>query len=182
MWIRLAETRGQRPAPRRGRCWRVVSDSALIRPPTQLSRFRQGTAATEFALVLPLLVLIGVGCLDVGHALQYYSVMSSAANAAAQRGATQRYYEPHTRIAWESHVREAATDELASLVRGGAAADAFDIRIETDEPPPTRDQDGLPGLPTIAVSIDYDYPTLFHWPGFPRRIPLHCESVIRQYR
>lgn len=142
---------------------------------------RQGTAATEFVLVLPLMLLIGLGCLDMGRAVQHYSVMSNAASAGAQCAATNRFF-PYTIAAWETKVRDTVREELASLPAARVSAEAFEIRVDADAPPPSDDGHQSQPLVRITVAVDYDFPTTFHWPGFPRLIPLHCESLIRQYR
>lgn len=139
----------------------------------------RGTAATEFIVVLPLMLLIGLGCLDLGRAVQHYGVMSNAASAGAQCAATNRFFEPYTRAAWESKVRGTVQEELASL---GAPMSAFDIRIATQAAPSSDDGNQNQSLPRITVSVDFDFPVMFRWPGFPRPFPLHCESAIRQYR
>jgi hypothetical protein len=143
---------------------------------------RCGTAATEFVFVLPLMMLIGFGCLDLGRAVQHYSLLSSAANAGAQCAATNRFFNPHTRDAWETKVRNTVRDELASLNATGTPLSEFEIRIETDH---TNSRDGSnqnQSLRQIKVSVAHNLQTMFHWPGFAGGIPLYGETVIRQYR
>jgi Flp pilus assembly protein TadG len=147
-----------------------------------IAQRRYGTAATEFIIVLPLIMLIGLACLDIGRAVQHYSVMANAASAGAQCGATNRFFTPYTSTAWETKVRETVREELASLTAAGAQLPAFDIRIETDAPAAGDDGNQRQPLPQITVTIDYDFPTTFRWPGLPKLIPLHCKSMIRQYR
>jgi hypothetical protein len=125
------------------------------------------------------MLLIGLGCLDLGRAVQHYSVISNAASAGAQCAATNRFFEPYTRTAWETKVRGTVQEELASL---GVPLSDFDIRITADAPPASDDAQQSIALPRITVSIDFDFPTMFRWPGFPSPFPLHCESAIRQYR
>jgi hypothetical protein len=138
-----------------------------------------GTAATEFVIVLPMMLLVVLGCLDLGRAVQHYSVMSNAAAAGAQRAAMSRFYQPYTRAAWEAQVRDTVEEELASLP---VPLSAFEIRIATDVVAPSDDGHQQQSLPRITVSIDFDFPTTFRWPGFPQPLALHCESTIRQYR
>ncbi len=47
---------------------------------------RRGTTALEFVLMLPLVLLLAFGCLDLGRAVRHYCVMSNAATAGATRG------------------------------------------------------------------------------------------------
>jgi hypothetical protein len=128
------------------------------------------------------MLLIGIGCIDLGRAVQHYGVMSNAASAGAQRAASVRLFPQHTSAAWEAKVRETVREELASLRNQGATLSAFDIRINAAFPPTSDAVTQKQTLPRLSVAVDYDFETTLHWPGLPRRIPLHCEAQIREYR
>ncbi len=68
------------------------------------------------------------------------------------------------------------------LVTAGVPLSAFDIDIETEEPPNAVATNQPLALPRTTVAVDYDFAPTFRWPGLPRLISLHCETQIRQYR
>lgn len=146
------------------------------------ARQRRGTTALEFVLVLPFILLMGFGCLDLGRAVRHYSVMSNAASAGAQRAATTRFFGPYTRTAWETKIRDTVREELMILVAAGSPLMAFDIQIKTDGPPSAGTGNQRLSLPSTSISINYNFETTFRWPGLPRLISLHCETQMRQYR
>lgn len=133
-------------------------------------------------MILPLMLLIGIGCIDLGRAIQHYGVMSSAASVGAQRAASTRLFAPYTQAAWEAKVRQTVQEELASLGNHGASLAAFDIHVTAAFPPASDTAIQQQSLPRLTVAVDYDFETTLHWPGLPRRIPLHCEAHIREYR
>ena len=49
--------------------------------------FNKGQSLAEFALTLPLLMLLIMGVFDLGRAVYYFSAISNAANEAARYGA-----------------------------------------------------------------------------------------------
>ncbi|HET8933026.1 MAG TPA: TadE/TadG family type IV pilus assembly protein [Polyangiales bacterium] len=56
---------------------------------TRAHRKREGAAALEFALVLPLLVILLFGIIDFGYLMFVVSTMNNAAREGARRGAVE---------------------------------------------------------------------------------------------
>ncbi|MGH9895513.1 MAG: TadE/TadG family type IV pilus assembly protein [bacterium] len=84
-------------------------------------RREQGQALTEFALILPLLVVLLFGIIQFGIAFNNYVTLTDAVRAGARQGAVGRHIGgPAAAGAVEDRVREAASglnqDELAVTV------------------------------------------------------------------
>ena len=133
-------------------------------------------------MVLPLIILIGLGCLDIGRAIRFYGVMSNAACAGAQYAATHRVYRPHTFNHWQHKVKSAVRDELRSLRSDAIPLSAFSVQVDLEEPPRGDGTGVEQHLPRISVVVDFNLPLTVRWPGFPSTVALHAESVIREYR
>jgi Flp pilus assembly protein TadG len=131
---------------------------------------RAGTAATECALVLPLLLLIAGACIDLGRATRVAVVLSNAARCAAEAGALRRF-TVDTRAAWETVVRDAADRELAEL---GADAATKQITI-------TSVGDSYAGV-TVTVVVSCDYDPLILWPGTGNGIRLERRATMFEFR
>jgi Flp pilus assembly protein TadG len=81
----------------------------------------QGQALTEFALILPLLVVLLFGIIQFGIAFNNYVTLTDAVRAGARQGAVGRHLGPGLAAsATEERVREAASgldeDELIVTV------------------------------------------------------------------
>ena len=75
-------------------------------------RRRRGVTAVEFALILPLLMTIVLGCVDYGRFAYDYIAVTNAARAGASY-AIMNNYSPSTLATWQTGVRQAARDEMA---------------------------------------------------------------------
>jgi Flp pilus assembly protein TadG len=76
-------------------------------------RSERGQSLTEFALVLPVLVLILFGIIQFGIAFNNYIALTDAVRAGARKAAVARHLEDPEGAA-EASVRAAATDLRAS--------------------------------------------------------------------
>lgn len=74
---------------------------------------RRGTAATELALVLPLILLLIGGTLDLGRAVHVQIVLSNSVRVGAEYGATHRA-STRTLAAWRARM----TSEVTSAATG----------------------------------------------------------------
>ena len=107
--------------------------------PTQLTRFhrlarriggdREGSAAVEFSLAVPFLILVAIGAFDYGGAY----VEGIRLNGAAHAGAQQAIYDPDgwddtdtlEHAALEEYAGAALTDDEAYALPVSAAATTF---------------------------------------------------------
>jgi Flp pilus assembly protein TadG len=72
-------------------------------------RNQQGQSMTEFALVLPLLVILLFGVIQFGIVFNHYITLTDAVRAGARKGAVgRRLQNPNAAV--EQQVRDAATD------------------------------------------------------------------------
>ncbi len=132
---------------------------------------RRGLAAAEFALVLPVFVVLVLGCVDFGRAVHAQVALTNAARVGAEFGATHRV-TPSSRADWESRLNEIVAEEAASIPDFDAARLVIDVTT-ADEPD---------GDLRVAVALDYPFRTLVAWPGLPRRVTLEHDVAMRQYR
>jgi len=132
-----------------------------------------GSVAVEFALAVPILVLLLGGLADFGRAFYDRMALETAARGAVQYA---RQY-PH----------DTAGIRLAALNAGRLPA-----TITVDAPAPFCEcPDGTPNecstacpsgeavLRFLSVTVREDFQTLFSYPGIPSPLPLVGAAVIR---
>lgn len=135
------------------------------------SRFR-GIAALELVLVLPVLVVLGLACVDLGRAIYYQVVLSNAARVGAEYAASHQFTD-YTYPVWEANLREAVVAEASHVPE----FDSEDLRIRI------KISGGASGsLPRIRVRTIYPFETIVKWPEFPRRLRLRRQVTMQQYR
>ncbi len=137
----------------------------------RVSLLRGGAAAAEAALVLPVLGLIALGCADLGRVIHVQIGITNAARVGAEFGATHRF-TPDGRAAWETRVRDAATEEAVNL--DGLAADGLMIDVETE--------DEGDGDLRVRVSATASLNLVVPWPGLPESLVLRHTVAMRQYQ
>ena len=137
---------------------------------------RRATAATELVMILPLLMVIVFGGMDLARAVRFYMVISNAARVGAEYGATHRFTS-HTYSAWKSRIQDAVTEELAEI-DDDPALDEFEIKVSTnriDNPTDTE-------LVLVRVEVKTNFEPTFKWPGLPATIELKHHVHMRQFR
>lgn len=134
-------------------------------------RRRLGTAATEFAVALPILMLLALACADFGRVMHHYQVVSNAARTGAEAGAMHKV-TAFTRAAWEADVREAVLEELANLPDFDEASLEYELTTTVD----------ANDLTTVQIEIVYPFESAVAWPALPHLIELRALSKIRQFR
>ena len=98
----------------------------------------RGQTLVEFALIIPVLLLLVMGILDLGRAVAAYNSVSNAARSAA---------------------RVAVVDQNPDVVRAAAADEAFGldpIDVEFD-PNANSDDPCVLQVCEVEVSVSYDY-------------------------
>lgn len=117
-----------------------------------------GSAAVEFALVLPLLLVVGLALLQVGLLAKDQLVLQEAARAGARQAAVSHD---------EERVRQAAIEAGATLDRSRMAV-AIDRAPAADGP--------------VTVTVTYDAPIaipVVRW-LFPTQVRLSARATMRQ--
>jgi len=118
------------------------------------SRAGRGQSVAEMALLVPLLLLLVVGAVDLGRAFHSYIVITNAAREGA------RYA---SRFPWlADETRDAAIGEAANSGISLAAADIFITPEPPDTWPPPDPDDPLVAQPgtAIAVRVELDFDTI----------------------
>ena len=136
---------------------------------------RRGIAATEFAMVLPVLVTIAFGCIDLCRAVGQYMVVCNAAWVGAETAATHRFtsYSKHV---WKDRIYDAVKEDLDGA--GYQGTKDFKINISTSH----GDEQTGTELKQIRVEVRRDYEPIFDWPGLPEKIRLQHHVHIQQFR
>jgi Flp pilus assembly protein TadG len=141
-----------------------------IRPiPSAHRRF--AAAATEFAVTLPLLLLLGLGSIEMGRAVAVYSLLSNAVRVGAEYGATHGYTS-YNYASWQNQVSQ----QVQAAVQGNAPINASGLTVTvsgTSEPY---------GLNLVNVSASYQYTTITQWPFLPNQFTLTHDVAMRRFR
>lgn len=137
----------------------------------RLHRKREGAAALEFALILPLFVFLVMGIIDFGHMLFVVNTITNAAREGARRGVVQR-----TAANIVSTAEAAATNYLsAASIQGATVAateDGTDVVVTvtvTGYTPISGFSYNVPGLssPNLAASRDLTAVSTMRWEFAP---------------
>jgi Flp pilus assembly protein TadG len=131
----------------------------------------RGAAAVELALVLPVLLLLAFGCAELGRAVAIYSMVSCAACAGAEYGATHGY-SSYTYSSWEQQVIQQAQ----TAVQGNQTLSASLLSVSVA----TTAESGGYNLGTVTAN--YQFSTITHWPGLPSDFTITHTVAIRRYR
>lgn len=138
----------------------------------QRRRFRRaGATATEFVILLPLLIALCLTSVDFGRFAYAYLALGNAGRVGAEFGATRRY-EAATANAWEQQVQAAIREDFAEV--GGLDPDQLDIQIEV--------ADDAYGLSRVSITAACPFATVVSWPGIPRPLTMERTIVFRRFR
>ncbi len=124
---------------------------------------RRGAAAAEFAVVLPVLMLIVLGALDFGRFAHSHIAITNAARAGAGVGAVNPPTDATLNL-WKTQVAQAVNDEMAQLGTPSAV---------TVSAPYTEQERRL-----FKVSVEYPFHTVVTWPGIPGSLTLRHQIVM----
>jgi Flp pilus assembly protein TadG len=131
---------------------------------------RRGAAATELAILAPLLIAICLSTVDLGRCTAQCVMLSNAVRAGADRGATERF-TPETRAAWVTQLETIVRNDFASS--GSAASLQVDITTEA-----------LGGdMHRVTIVGKSTFTPILHWPFLSSPTLTLTRSVsFRQYR
>ena len=128
-------------------------------------RRKNGQSLVEFALVLPFLLLLIFGFLDLGRAIYYYSAIGNAAREGA-RYASVRPMDLQTDTDDQ--------DEVKAIVQNYSVA----LGLDTDKitfPLDGADPDSDPDEDKVTVKIEYDFSPITPFIG---TLTLKAESTM----
>jgi Flp pilus assembly protein TadG len=132
---------------------------------------RRGGTAVEFALVLPVLTTIVLGCIDFGRFGYSYIAVTNAARAGAGYGSTHTY-TTSTQAQWTANVQQAVQNEMSSL----SGFDATKLSVTV-----TPIQETSPAW-RVQVAVSYPFQTAVQWPGVPSSITMQQTVVMEAIR
>lgn len=131
---------------------------------------RAGAAAIEFAIVLPLLVMVLAATIDFSR----FAYTSISVSNAARAGAGYGIFHPldeFTRDRWIDRVAEAAADELV----GWGAYDTTKLVV-------TADFLSSGGDKRAVVTVSYPFKTQVNWGFFPSTMTIQQKTVLPMIR
>ena len=140
----------------------------LQRPTQDPHANRQGAAAIELAIVLPVLLTIILGCVDFGRLASAHIAVTNAARVGAGFGCMHPF-TAITRTAWENELRQAITDDMSDF-------DVDGIQVAA-----TRSHDDN-ALWRVRVVVTYPFETVVDWPLLPSHLNLRRTVEIRGIR
>lgn len=132
---------------------------------------RQGAAAVELALLLPLLLLFMLGAVDFGRFAHAYLGVTNSARAGAGY-ASMHDYTASSKPAWDDALRATARAEMQYLMDADPAHGENDLVVTAVR---TIEADGYR---RVAVDVAYPFDTLVRWPGIPAHLELRRVVVM----
>jgi Flp pilus assembly protein TadG len=132
---------------------------------------RRGTAAVEFALAIPVLMLLAIGCCDMGRALAIYLAVSNAARVGADYGATHAY-TTYTYSSWQGVVTQRAQQEM----QGSSGIDPTQLAVTVSAVPEAGN------LFLVTVTVSYPFSLITAWPGLPAQFNVSHSVTMQRYR
>lgn len=158
------------PSSRHARRDRMLT-AGTLRIRARRRRPRRAATALELVCILPVLLGIVLGAVDLGRFAQYENILGNAAREGSHYGATHRR-TPLTAAAWESGLRTAVLEEASHLSEFDAAL--LEIEIENFNQ--------ADGTRRVEVEASYPFETVVNWPGLPSRIDLRRRVAFQEYR
>ncbi|MEX0717821.1 MAG: TadE/TadG family type IV pilus assembly protein [Planctomycetaceae bacterium] len=143
----------------------------MRRIPRTHRRSRLGAAALEFAVVLPVLILVVLGCIDFGRVAHSDVTLSNAVGAGTAYAATHRV-TPETHASWSAAIREIVLEEMQNLREFDESR--FEIASDFHHDPG--------GDVVVVIEATYPFETAVVWPGLPHAFDLRQRVVAMQYR
>jgi len=147
---------------------------------------RRGASAVEFALVLPLLITIVLGCVDFGRFAYTYIAVSNAAREGAYFAARKQWsYDTDGDVqglpdGWKARLRRSVAEEMGDSFDPLKIAISFPNGASVAGPKPSDDPAlrpwGLdpdsPGSRRVGIQVSYPFVTLVSWPLLPSSMTL----------
>ena len=127
-------------------------------------RDQRGAAAVEFALLLPLLMLILLGTIDFGR----FGFAAITVTNAARHAASACTYGPICNLT-DAQIKDRVKDEASPNLNLDDSLPTVDITWSKNATDPTGVGCTVTS-PCLEVQVSYRFDTLFSWPGIPDNI------------
>lgn len=137
----------------------------------RLSKRRRGSAMIEFAVLLPLLITIVLGCIDFGRFAYVLISITNAARTGANYGAMHSFNadsKPH----WDAGIKEAVLNDL-KWIPGFKEDDLIVV-------PPAVTNDGSGRR--VRVAVGYEFRTVVAWPMMADEVLISRAVEMRSIR
>ncbi len=137
----------------------------------------RGVAAVELALLLPLLLLIVLGCIDFGRFAHGYFAVTNAARAGAGYG-MMHPTTPASQPQWEAAMRDEVLSELSQTLPlyGLVNDDVTTTFVRTEE-------GGGANLKwRVSVTVTMPFNSFSSFPLLPQNVTLSRETEMRGIR
>jgi len=145
---------------------------------TTRTRSRRGAAAVEFALLLPLLLLIVLGTVDFGRFAHAYIAVTNASRAGAGFAAMNPFTNA-SKPSWDAKLRAVVLAELRQVIDVDPAVDDADVQVTALR---TFESGQSASLWYVDVTVVMPYETLIAWPGIPSNVDLTRRVRFRGIR
>jgi Flp pilus assembly protein TadG len=137
-------------------------------------RSEAGTAFIEFAVILPVLLLIVFGLVEVGR-YAYFSIMvGNAARAGAQYGAQNM-----VTVRDASAIEQAAKNDASAITLNATASYSCACSDGTTSTCSATDCTSSHRLTYVLVTTSGTFDSLLHFPGVPSSITVTSTAVMR---
>jgi len=121
----------------------------------------------EFAIILPVLLTIVLGCVDFGRMAHSYIAVTNAARAGAGYGSTHTWTSA-TLSTWQANIRQAVIDEMSRL----NGFDSTKLSVTTTATTESS------GQWRVQVEVSYPFQTAVNWPYLPSSVTLRRVVVL----
>ncbi len=146
-----------------------------------------GQSLLEFALMLPVMILLMVGVADIGRAIFYSVTAANAATAGVEYGSQDTL---HAQGQAGSTMKQAAVDDGNGFVKLADTTSAHGCRcddgtgLSCTNPIPLADCTtivcgGQPVIECVQVTTHETFSPLFQWPGLPTSYTANGNAVMR---
>ncbi len=142
---------------------------------TPKRRGRHGVAASELALILPLLLSVVLGAIDLGRFAHTYIAVTNAARSGAGFAAMNSYTTT-TKSVWDASLKQVVQDEMQQVIDDASGFSDSDLIVFANR----SFDDG--SLWRVRVDVTFPFETVVPWPTIPSVINLQRTVEVRGIR
>jgi Flp pilus assembly protein TadG len=135
----------------------------INKDPLAKRRGRRGGAATELAILMPVMITLVLGCTDFGRFAYYHIALANAVRAGAAYAMINppsSYTSPPS--SWQTSIQTAVSNEMSHV----PGYQSGSLTVSTVTPVSNGD-----GTYRFTVSATYQFQTLFHQMGATFGVP-----------